>query len=128
MLSKDGRAPRPETAERPGRRHAALLEEEASAATDRFFSPEVRAIVAERMRDSAISIRARKGDRAAAEVLGVARAVVEAGLITSPPREIPFLVAFFQKGLSYLAAAEGGGQLRLPVPAAAPQPTEAPPA
>jgi hypothetical protein len=93
------------------------LREEMEAATDRFFSPEVRNIVVARMRDAAISVRARKGDRRAAEVLQVAHAVKEAGLITSPPREIPFLVAFFQKALGVLAQ-QGGGQLRVPVAAA----------
>ena len=103
------------------------LREEMEAATDRFFSPEVRNVVAARMRDGAISIRARKGDERAAEVLAVARAVREAGLITAPPREIPFLVAFFQKALGALAQ-QGGGQLRVPVqqtpsaPEAAPEP------
>ena len=90
-------------------------------ARDRFFSPAVRAIVAGRMRDAAISIRARKGDAVASTVLGVARAVTEAGLITSPPREIPFLLAFFQKGVSYLVQ-QGGGSLRVPVAAAPPAP------
>ncbi len=93
-----------------------------SAATDRFFLPEVRAVVAERMRDAAISIRARKGDRAAGDALAVARAVREAGLITSPPRDIPFLMAFFRTGLGYLAQ-QTGGQIRLSAPGtAAPQP------
>jgi hypothetical protein len=103
----------------------AALHEETEAATDRFFSPDVRALVASRMRDAAISVRSRKGDRAAAEVVGVARAVLEAGLITAPPREIPFLVRFFEKGIAYMAQ-QGGGQLRIPV--ASPQPSEAPPA
>jgi len=125
MLAKVGERLGPDGLNDPAAVSVAL-DEEANAATDRFFSPEVRAIVAKRMRDAAISIRARKGDRAAGEVLGVARAVVEAGLITSPPREIPFLVAFFQKGLNYLLR-EGGGRLRVPVAAAAPQP-DAPPA
>ena len=93
------------------------LREEMEAATDRFFSPEVRAIVVARMRDAAISLRARRGDARAADVLQVARAVREAGLITSPPREIPFLVAFFQKALGVLAQ-QSGGQLRVPVAAA----------
>jgi hypothetical protein len=97
----------------------AAFSEEISAATDRFFSPEVRVVVASRMRDAAISVRSRKGDRAAAEVLAVARAVVEAGLITSPPRDIPFLVTFFQVGLSYLAA-QAGGRISIPVRQPAP--------
>jgi hypothetical protein len=95
------------------------LSEEMEAATDRFFSPEVRAVVTARMRDAAISIRARKGDRRAEEVLLIARAIKDAGLITSPPREIPFLVAFFQKALGILAQ-QGGGQLRVPVAAGVP--------
>jgi hypothetical protein len=101
------------------------LREETQAATDRFFSPEVRSVIAGRMRDAAISIRARKGDRAAAEALGVARAVLEAGLITSPPQEIPFLVAFFEKALSILSHQSGG---RISVPVSGPQPSQAPPA
>ena len=92
------------------------LKEEIEAATDRFFTPEMRAVVADRMRDAAVSVRARAGDGRAGEVLAVARAVREAGLITSPPREIPFLVAFFQKALGWLAA-QSGGQLRVPVSA-----------
>lgn len=94
----------------------AALKEEMDAAADRFFSPEVREIIVGRMRGAAISLRARKGDRRASEALAVARAVKEAGLITSPPREIPFLVGFFQKALGILAQ-QGGGQLRVPVAA-----------
>jgi hypothetical protein len=108
----------------------AAIREETDAATDRYFVPEVREQIAARMRDSAISVRSRKGDERALDVLATARAVREAGLITSPPREIPFLVAFFQKALGALARM-GGGQLRIPVPqgaqAAAPAPA-APPA
>jgi hypothetical protein len=107
---------------------SAALREEMLAATDRFFSPEYRAVIASRMRDAAISVRSRKGDRRAAEVLNVARAVLAAGLITSPPREIPFLVLFFEKALS-LMAQQSGGALRLPVrPGAAPPQAEPPPA
>jgi len=101
---------------RDGARVNAAMREEIDAATDRFFSPEVRAVVAARMRDSAISLRARKGDAAALTALAVARAVKEAGLITAPPREIPFLTVFFQKAIAMLAQ-QGGGQLRIPVPA-----------
>lgn len=103
---------------RDGARVNAAMREEIDAATDRFFSPEVRAVVAGRMRDSAISLRVRKGDAAALTALAVARAVKEAGLITAPPREIPFLSAFFQKALAMLAQ-QSGGQLRIPVPAGA---------
>jgi hypothetical protein len=99
-------------------RVSAALREEIEAATDRFFSPEMRAVLAGRMRDSAISLRARKGDGAALTALAVARAVQEAGLITSPPREIPFLTTFFDKAIAMLAQ-QGGGQIRIPVPAGA---------
>ncbi|MEZ4298616.1 MAG: hypothetical protein R3B70_26930 [Polyangiaceae bacterium] len=90
------------------------MREEVDAATDRYFSPEKREEIVARMRDSAVSVRVRRGDERALDVLATARAVKEAGLITSPPREIPFLVAFFQKGLGALARM-GGGQLRIPV-------------
>ena len=90
----------------------------------RSFSPEVRDIVAKRMRDAAISVRARKGAERAAYVLSVARAVREAGLITSPPREVGFLLAFFQKALGALAH-QSGGQLRVPM-SAAPSAPQAP--
>lgn len=120
LLQKLGARLGPEAAKEPEKVDEALRAEIADA-TDRFFSPEVRAIVAGRMRDAAISIRARKGDAVASTVLGVARAVTEAGLITSPPREIPFLLAFFQKGVSYLVQ-QGGGSLRVPVAAAPPAP------
>lgn len=99
------------------------LREEMESATDRFFSPEVRNVIATRMKDAAISIRARKGNARATDVLAVARAVREAGLITSPPREIPFLVAFMQKGISLLAH-QGGGSLRIPMAAPAAPPAD----
>jgi len=103
------------------------LREEMESSTDRFFSPEVRNVIATRMVDAAISIRARKGNDRAQDVLAVARAVREAGLITSPPREIPFLVAFMQKGISILAH-QGGGSLRIPMAAPGAQAPAAPPA
>ena len=96
------------------------LREEMESSTDRFFSPEVRNVIANRMTDAAISVRARKGSARASDVLAVARAVREAGLITAPPREIPFLVAFMQKGIS-LMAHQGGGSLRIPMAAPAPE-------
>jgi hypothetical protein len=85
------------------------------AATDRFFAPEIRERLAARMKDSAISILARAGRERAAQVLATADATVAAGLITSPPHEVPFLRAFFQKGLA-MVAAQSGGRLEIPVP------------
>jgi hypothetical protein len=99
----------------------AALAEEIAAATDRYFSPEVRGLLVSRIRDAAISIRSRKGDRAASDVLAVARAISEAGLITSPPRDIPFLKQFFEIGLRAIAQ-QTGGELRVPIPQGQAQP------
>ncbi len=93
-----------------------VLKEEIKLATDRYFTPEQRALVASRLRDAAISIRQRAGDERAKEVLRAAKAIEAAGLITSPPSDIEFLRVFFQKGLSLLAQQQGG-QLRVPVAA-----------
>jgi uncharacterized protein (UPF0216 family) len=92
-----------------------VLAEEIEAATDRFFSPEVRSAVAIRMQDAAISIRDRLDDEAARRVLGVAKAIQDAGLITSPPREVPFLLGFFRKSMAMMAQ-QGDGRLQVPVP------------
>jgi hypothetical protein len=92
------------------------------AATDRFFAPEIRERLAARLKDSAISVLARAGRERAAQVLATAEAAVAAGLITSPPHEVPFLRGFFQKGLA-MVAAQSGGKLEIPVPA----PSESPP-
>jgi len=117
MLQKLGENLGPEGL-KDGDKVNAAMSEEMAAATDRFFTPELRAVIAQRMRDAAISVRSRKGDARAVDVLAIARAIEEAGLITSPPREIPFLVLFFQKAVSYMAQ-QSGGQIRIPVPAGA---------
>jgi hypothetical protein len=123
MLQKVGERLGAENVSDPEKVNEALREE-IDAATDRFFSPEVRQIIARRLADAAISVRSRKGAERAVEVLSVARAIRDAGLITAPPREIPFLTGFFQKALGILAQ-QGGGQLRVPVTAgSAPAPTE----
>ena len=83
-------------------------------ATDRYFTPEVRSGVSRRLRDEAISIKARLGEDRAKEVLATARAIDAAGLIASPPREVPFLVAFFQKAVAMLLQ-QGNGALRIPM-------------
>jgi hypothetical protein len=118
MLAKVGERLGSEGVSDPDKVNEALREE-IDAATDRFFSPEVRDIVARRLSDAAISVRSRKGQDRAIEVLSVARAIREAGLITAPPREIPFLTGFFQKALGILAQ-QSGGQLRVPVAAGTP--------
>jgi hypothetical protein len=94
---------------------APLLREEVASATDRFFTPEVRDIVASRLLDAAASIHVSSGKEAAIDVLATRDAVTKAGLITQPPREIPFLRAFFDKAVATLAA-QGNGQLQIPVP------------
>jgi hypothetical protein len=95
------------------------LEEEVAAATDRYFTPEARLLLAERLRDTAISVRSRAGDDAARGLLALAKAIRDAGLITSPPRDIPFLTTFFRKAIGVLAS-QNGGRLNIPVPAPPP--------
>jgi len=87
---------------------------EVAAATDRYFTPELREIVANRMKDCAVAVHARAGAKRAAEVLAVAEAIRNAGLVTSPPREIVFLRAMFSKALAVIAA-RNGGQLQVPL-------------
>ena len=96
----------------------ALFAEEISAAVDRFFTPEVRERLAMRMKDAAVSVLHRAGPERAMDVLATAEAAKRAGLITSPPSEVPFLKAFFQKALSLVAASQGG---KLNIPVSAPQ-------
>lgn len=92
----------------------AALKEEMKAATDRYFTPEARTVLARRMRDAALSIKHRAGNERAADVLHVVQAIEKAGLITSPPRDIDFLHGFFEKGVAFLAS-RAGGSLRVPV-------------
>ena len=91
------------------------LDEQIRAATDRYFSPQLRERLSILMKDSALSVLQRAGEQAALEVVAATKAVESAGLITSPPHEIPFLRAFFDKAIAVLLA-QGGGQLRIPVP------------
>jgi hypothetical protein len=98
---------------------SAALTEEISAATDRFFTPEIRAVLAARLLDASASILARAGKEKALDALAARKATIEAGLITQPPREIPFLKAFFDKAVAVLAQ-QSGGRLSIPVPQAQP--------
>jgi hypothetical protein len=90
------------------------LSEEVGAATDRHFTPERREEVVRLMKDSALSVLGREGEARALEVVATLRSIERCGLITDPPREVPFLRAFFDKAIAVLAA-QGGGQLRIPV-------------
>lgn len=91
------------------------LAEEIAAATDRFFTPEIRTVLAARLLDASASILARAGKEKALDALAARKATLEAGLITQPPREIPFLKAFFDKAVAVLAQ-QSGGRLSIPVP------------
>ena len=88
------------------------LEEETAAAVDRWFSPERREQIAIRLVDAAVSIRVRRGDAEARRILALAEAVRRAGLVNDPPRENPFLRAFFQKGMAMLARENQGTSSR----------------
>ena len=47
------------------------------------------------------------------------RVLKEAGLITSPPSEIPFLLSFFQKAVAWMVQ-QGQGKLQVPTRPQAP--------
>lgn len=92
-----------------------FLRTEGEAATDRFFSPDLREEVVRRMKDSALSALAREGESRALEISAVIKVVEKCGLVTNPPRDVPFLRAFFDKAVA-LMLAQGGGRLRIPMP------------
>ncbi len=102
----------------------AALRAEVLAAVDRYFTPERRADLVLRMKDSALGVLARDGEARALEVVAAMKAIEKTGLITDPPRDLPFLRAFFDKAIAVLLA-QGNGQLRVPIPrAATPKPAE----
>jgi hypothetical protein len=114
LLTKVGQRIGPEP-EKEHDRINVIFDEEIKAAADRFFTPEVRERLAQRMRDAAVSSFARAGRERALDVLAVAEAARRCGLITSPPSDVPFLRSFFQKALAVVAASSGG-QIQIPVP------------
>jgi hypothetical protein len=93
------------------------LQDEAAAATDRFFSPDVREELVRRMKDAALSALAREGEQRALEIAATMKMIEKCGLVTNPPREVPFLKAFFDKAVAIMLA-QGGGRLRIPMPGA----------
>jgi len=97
----------------------AELKEQMLASTDRFFTPERRAELVRVMKDSALSVLTRDGEERALVVVAAMKRIEQAGLITDPPREIPFLLGFFEKAIAVLIA-QGQGQLRVPLPRPAP--------
>jgi hypothetical protein len=116
LLARVGRRLAPGGADNPDTVDP-IVAEEVAAATDRYFTPERRSVLAARMKDSALSVLARAGVSAALRVAAVIRLIEDAGLITNPPSDVKFLRAFFDKALSVLAAQQGG-KLRVPIPQA----------
>lgn len=96
------------------------LNEQIAAATDRYFTPERRARLVIALKDAALSVLAREGEEKALQISALAKVVAEAGLITNPPREIPFLRGYFEKAVSLLAM-QNQGRIRIPVPPGAAQ-------
>jgi hypothetical protein len=94
---------------------APVMREQVAAATDRHFTPERRAVLAQRMKDSALSVIARLGEHAGLQIAAVIHVIQGAGLITNPPSDVKFLTGYFDKALALLAAQQGG-QLRIPIP------------
>jgi hypothetical protein len=90
------------------------LKTETEAATDRYFSPDVREELLKRMKDSALSVLAREGEQRGLEVAATMKAIAKCGLVTDPPRDVPFLKGFFDKGVAMMIA-QGGGRIRIPV-------------
>jgi hypothetical protein len=84
-------------------------------ATDRYFTPEVRKHLVGVMKDSALSVLAREGESTALRVAATMQCIENAGLITDPPSDVPFLKTFFDKAVAYLLA-EGKGSLQIPIP------------
>jgi hypothetical protein len=92
-----------------------IVEEEIVAATDRYFDEAVRTDLCDRLKDAALSVLARDGESEALKVAALLNVVPKVGLVTEPASSVPFLKAFFQKAMSVLIA-QGGGNLRLPIP------------
>jgi hypothetical protein len=114
-LSEAGHDP---TKEPPPEALRATLTEQIAAATDRYFTPERRAQLVNALKDAALSVLARDGEERALQLSALAKVSAEAGLITNPPHEIPFLRGYFEKAVSLLAL-QNQGRLRIPVPPAA---------
>ena len=115
MLAKVGEQIAPLGQDPPPDAVSKALAEEVAAATDRFFNPEIRELLGARLLDVAASILGRGGKERALDALATRKAVLEAGLITQPPRDIPFLRGFFDKAVAILAQ-QNGGRLSIPVP------------
>lgn len=120
-LSEAGHDP---TKEPPAEALRQQITEQIAAATDRYFTPERRQQLIGALKDAAFSALPREGEGTALSIAALVKVVSEAGLITNPPREIPFLRGYFEKAVSLLAL-QNQGRLRIPVPAKT-EPTAAP--
>jgi hypothetical protein len=98
----------------------AALTEQIAAATDRYFTPERRAQLVLALKDAALSALPREGEEKALQIAALAKVAAEAGLITNPPHEIPFLRGYFEKAVSVMAMSNRGN-IRIPIPQAAGQ-------
>jgi hypothetical protein len=90
------------------------LEDEVKSATDRYFTPERRVQLVTLMKDSALSVLSREGEVQALQVVAAIKMIEAAGLITDPPSAVPFLRAFFDKGVAAMLA-QNQGKLRIPM-------------
>jgi hypothetical protein len=111
-LSDAGHDP---TQEPPPEALREALSEQIAAATDRYFTPERRAQLVVALKDAALSALPREGEEIGLQLSALAKVSAEAGLITNPPREIPFLRGYFEKAVSLLAM-QNQGRIRIPVP------------
>ncbi len=91
------------------------IAEQIAAAADRYFGPERRAQLVVALKDAALSALAREGEDTALRIAALTKVISEAGLITNPPRDIPFLRGYFEKAVSLLAM-QNQGRIRIPVP------------
>jgi hypothetical protein len=91
------------------------LSEQIAATTDRYFTPERRVRLVAALKDAGLSVLAREGEENALQIAALAKVTAEAGLITNPPREIPFLRGYFEKAVSLLAM-QNQGRIRIPRP------------
>jgi hypothetical protein len=117
-LSEAGHDP---TQEPPAEALRNAMTEQIAAATDRYFTPERRARLVVALKDAALSALPREGEEIGLQLSALAKVCAEAGLITNPPREIPFLRGYFEKAVSLLAM-QNQGRIRIPVP----RPADAP--
>jgi len=121
-LSDNGQDP---SQEPPAEALRDMLAEQIAAATDRYFGPERRARLVVALKDAALSALSREGEDRALQIAALAKVVSEAGLITNPPRDIPFLRGYFEKAVSLLAM-QNQGRIRIPMPPRAPEAADAP--